>query len=86
MTMPGFTAEQGLKQRQGSYLLRSISWPVEGAGQVCPQLRAGPAGWPDWVCDFIWECCFEGNFACCWAWMFKCAGSVAVGTLAAQGY
>lgn len=41
MNMPGFTAEQGLRQHQhaGDYLLRSMEWPVGSAGEVRPQLK-----------------------------------------------
>jgi hypothetical protein len=38
MNIPGFTAEQSLKQHQGSHSQRSTGHPVEAAGEVRPQI------------------------------------------------
>lgn len=67
MNMPGFTAEQGLKQHQGSYLQRSTGQPVEGAGDVRPQfiLRL--------ICDGLSESCvIDGDLSSCRAFSHLC--------------
>ena len=65
MNMPGFTAEEGLRQHQhgGDYLLRSTDWPVGGAGDVRPQAIVG-------VClalsRILLHCCVTNtNERCC---------------------
>ncbi len=74
MKLPGYTAEEALQVRGIRSGRRS---PGSEDRQVQPQLRPKTAGW---ICDWIWECCEGGSFACCWYWMFNCTteGTVAV--------
>jgi hypothetical protein len=66
MNMPGFSAEQSLKQHQGRYSQRSTGRSVELAGDVRPQARP--------ICDHVWDLCFDGNVGACWYWIWNCAG------------
>ena len=65
MSLPGFTAERVLGGDQGGYSRRSTSLDVDPKGEVQPQL-------PPIICDFIFECCLDGNVGCCWFYVFKC--------------
>jgi hypothetical protein len=62
MNIPGFTAEQSLKQHQASYAQRSTGQPVAAVGEVRPQIIHLPA-------DFLFTvanlCCLNGNLGCC---------------------
>jgi hypothetical protein len=68
MNMPGFAAEQSLKRQWGTYLQHVTSRSGERAGEVRPQLP--PAG--DMWCNWIFKCCYNGNVACCWYYVWKC--------------
>jgi hypothetical protein len=59
MNMPGFTAEQSLKQHQGSYSQRSTGQHVEAAGEVRPQFIR------DFLLKASSRCCIDGNLGCC---------------------
>ena len=59
MNLPGFTAEQSLKQHQGIYSQRSMSLPVEAAGEVRPQFIR------DFLIRASSRCCLDGNLGCC---------------------
>jgi hypothetical protein len=73
MTLPGFTAELGLGVRPAGYVARTRA--ALSPNTVTPQLPRGSG----WLCDFIWDCCYDGNGACCWYWIFNCApGEIAV--------
>jgi hypothetical protein len=59
MNIPGFTAEQSLKQHQGSYSQRSTGRPVEAAGEVRPQFFS------DLILAGAGRCCLDGTPGCC---------------------
>jgi len=59
MNIPGFTAEQSLKQHQGSYLQRSTGQPVEAVGEVRPQFFRAL------IMEGASRCCLDGDLACC---------------------
>ena len=66
MNMPGFTAEQGLRQHQhgGNYLLHSTDWPVGGVGDVRPQLSSDGSLWLGAIrglCRVMLEDCKKGD-------------------------
>jgi hypothetical protein len=57
--MPGFTAEQSLKQHQGSYSQRSTGQPVKAAGEIRPQF------FYDLILRGATRCCLDGTPGCC---------------------
>jgi hypothetical protein len=59
MNIPGFTAEQSLKQHQVSYSQRSTGRPVEAAGEVRPQFMR------DFLITVTSKCCLDGGPGCC---------------------
>lgn len=79
MSMPGFSAELTLQHRPGRNRGMPAREPLERGNAVHPLLRPVSSGW---ICDFIWDCCEGGSFACCWYWIFNCTGegTVAVTT------
>ena len=66
MNLPGFTAEQTLKQRQARYSQRSTAHPIEATGEVRPQLppflRVGVGLFS---AANLNRCCLDGNLGCC---------------------
>ena len=58
MKMPGFTAEQSLKQNHGSYSQRCTVLP-EAAGEVRPQFFHA------WILSIANQCCLDGSENCC---------------------
>ena len=69
--MPGFTAEQSLKQHQGNYSQRSGGRPVERVGEVCPQIPFGGRSLLPIILAVANRCCLDGNLNCC-----KIVGSI----------
>lgn len=70
INMPGFTAEQGLRQYHGTYLQRSAGRP-EGAGDVHPQF------FKDFICKALSKCCINdissgSSSGCCRSWSEFC--------------
>lgn len=59
MNLPGFTAEQSLKQSQGSYSQGSMRQSFEAAVEVRPQFIR------DFLISASSRCCIEGNLGCC---------------------
>jgi hypothetical protein len=59
MSLPGFTADQSLKQHQVSYSQRSTGQPVEAAGAVRPQF------FRDLLLAASGQCCLDGTPGCC---------------------
>ena len=59
MNIPGFTAEQSLRQNEGHFMQRATAQPDAAAGEVRPQFIR------DFLISASSRCCIEGSTDCC---------------------
>ena len=80
MNLPGFTAEQSLKQPQAHYWQRAMGGPEAAVGKVRPQISPLGIGLP---ANFVWTvanmCCLNGNLGCC-----RVVGNILANTLGSR--
>jgi hypothetical protein len=59
MNIPGFTAEQSLREHEVNFLQRATAQPASAAGEVRPQF------FRDILISASSRCCIDGNLNCC---------------------